>query len=800
MAQIIKHRRGSISALKDVSANIGELVMGTGSIGDLNAPVLFIGDTAVAGGYKPVSKIYQGTTAPTISVGSHGSTMDGLPFYSTGTKTLYILDKGGNSAINLTGNIEGNTISGVTITSLTGSNANITNITGSTISGSNVRVTSDMSVGGKVVVDGDISGSNLNLTGNASIDGNIVLKGNISIGDQTTDLVTFGADVSSSILPDVNNAFDLGSTTKYWRDLYVSGTAYIDELNLGSIQLTNLDLPGYLNVSGATTLYSATTINAALIVTGNTTVNGDFLANGSNSTLTANYGGNNIELVTYNGATIDLNGPTTINGNTVLTGSVKVTGSIYNDQLTDNRVLIAGPNGRIEDSQYFTYDEVTLKVGTGTGNFEVGVSGGDIRTSGSLLVKSGTTITGSLNVTGSVNLKGNTTVTGSLDVTGSANVIGPVDVKGDTKLTGSLDVSGSANVVGPVDVKGSTTLTGSLNVSGSANVVGPVDIKGDTTLTGSLFATNIKGTGSLYLQGDQNDSRYFEIYNTAVSDTHIKSNGGMSFFGDDTNYLKIDDSLQTATIVGVNGVFISSSLNVTGSASFANDLNVSGSASVTGAFTVGLGSITSLGGDLYVSGNLQVLGSSTSVNIQSQTVEIDDNIIRMNAYSPFLRYAGFEVMDSGSSGISSSVLWDSQNDYWLLTDQNNSGSKFVGTTFGEQGSEVSLTSGTIPKATSANTIGDSLLTENGTTLSYNTNKFQVTASDGATLIAGNVTVSASGGADAGTKTSQVVFRNSSNVLGYVSATESTDVLDGILGYKNADGALKFSTVIDGGTY
>jgi hypothetical protein len=337
MAQIIKHRRGSISALKDVFANIGELVMGTGSIGDLNAPVLFIGDTAIAGGYKPVSKIYQGSDAPTISVLSHGSTMDGLPFYSTNTKTLYILNKDGNSAINLTGNIEGNTISGVTITSLTGSNgnfsnltgttftstngnitsltgsnANVTNITGSTISGSNVRVTSDMSVGGKVVVDGDISGSNLNLTGNATIDGNIVLKGSISIGDQTTDLVTFGADVSSSILPDVNNAFDLGSTSKYWKDLYVSGTAYVNQLNLNSIQLTNLDLPGYLNVTGATTLGGTTIVNA------------DFTTNGSNSTLTANYGGNNIELVTYNGATIDLYGPTTINGNTVLTGSVKV--------------------------------------------------------------------------------------------------------------------------------------------------------------------------------------------------------------------------------------------------------------------------------------------------------------------------------------------------------------------------------------------------------------------------------------------------------------------------------------------
>ena len=702
MAQIIKHRRGSILSLKDVTANVGELVMGTGSIGNLNAPVLFIGDTAVAGGYKPVSKIYQGTTVPTISVGSHGSTMDGLPFYSTGTKTLYILDKDGNSAINLTGNIEGNTISGVTInsltginanitsvtgsngnftnltgttftstngdiTSLTGSNANITNITGSTISGSNVRVTSDMSVGGKVVVTGDISGSNLNLTGNATIDGDIVLKGNISIGNQTTDLVTFGADVSSSILPDVHNAFDLGSSDKNWRNLHVSGTAYVQTLQVNQVTLTNINVTEDLRVSGST-----------------------FLGNGGDITV--------------------------------------ISGSVYNDQLTDNRVVIVGPNGRIEDHQSFTYDEISLKVGQGAGNFEVDNSGGNIRTSGSLLVKSGTTITGSLNVTGSV------------------------DIKGDTKMTGSLNV------------------------------------------------TNIKGTGSLYLQANQTDGRYFEIYNTAASDTHIKSNQGLSFFGDDTNYLLVHDGAQTVTITGVNGVFVSSSLNVTGSVSFTNNLNVSGSASVTGAFTVGSGSITSLGGDLYVSGNLQVLGSSTSVNIQSQTVELDDNIIRLNAYSPFLRYAGFEVMDSGSSGVSSSMLWDSQNDYWLLTNQNGSGSKFIGTTFGAQGSEVSLTSGTIPKATSANTIGDSLLTDNATTLSYNTNKFQVTASDGATLIAGNVTVSSGGGADAGTKTSQVVFRNSSNVLGYVSATESTDVLDGILGYKNSDGALKFSTVIDGGTY
>jgi hypothetical protein len=210
--------------------------------------------------------------------------------------------------------------------------------------------------------------------------------------------------------------------------------------------------------------------------------------------------------------------------------------------------------------------------------------------------------------------------------------------------------------------------------------------------------------------------------------------------------------------------------------------------------------MTSLGGDLYVSGNLQVLGSQTNVNLESSTVNIGDNIILVNAYSPFQRYAGLAAFDSGSIGVSGSLLWDSENDYWMFVSSSNQTSKIVGTTAGTYGSETNLTSGTFPIADGNNTIGDSLLTDSATTLSYNTNKFQVTASDGATLIAGNVTVSAAGGADAGTKTSAVVFRNSSNVLGYVSTTESTDVLDGILGYKNSDGALKFSTVIDGGTY
>ena len=771
MAQIIKHRRGSITQLKDVTARISELVVATGSIGDLNGPFLFVGETeGVAGAYRSVSKIYQGSAAPTITVGSHGSVVDGTPFYASGNKSLYILSKDGNARLDLTGNIEGNTISNVTITSLTGSNANYTNLTGSTftstnsnitsLTGSNARVTNV--TGGTLTVTGTTNlGNNLYITGSTyqtgSIDitGDITLGGNITIGNQTTDIIQFGGEVSSSILPIVHNSFDLGSPSKNWRNLHVSGTAYVNILEAQSISLDGITVFEDLVVSGSS-----------------------YLGQG---------GGD----------------------------QVVVSGSLYNDQLTEKRLVVAGTNGLLTNYSGLTFDN------------------------------------------------------------------------------------------------------------------------GNLNLSGALEVTNIQGTGSLYLKADEADSRYFEIYNTGVSDTHIKSNGGLSFFGDDTNYLKIDDNAGKATLVGVNGVSVSSSLDVTGSAQFSSTINVDGVATVSSSVVedltqyrvVGVGSGGALidyssltfdgttlkvgdgqfevdtndgdirtsgslttdniygktntnnslhlnGGDLgaphvelesagqislfsegvgsnyainmtgsvhmlndldvtgsltvsgsttfkddlnvtgiltvtgetrlqsnlYVSGNLEVLGSSTNVNIQSSTIELDDNIIRLNAYSPFERYAGFEVIDSGSSGLSGSMLWDSLNDYWMFVSSSGQSSKMIGTTAGAYGSENSLTNTYFPIATGPNTIGDSLLRYSGTTLSFNTNKFTIDSGTGDTLVSGNFTLSYSGGTDNGTKTSAIMFRNSSNVVGFVSTTETTDVLDGVLGYKNSTGALVFSTVIDGGTY
>ena len=736
MAQIIKHRRGSISALKDVTANIGEFVIATGSIGDLNAPIVFVGSDATAGGYKAVSKIYQGSIAPILGAG-YGTVMDGTPFYSSTSQSLYILDRNGNINMDLTGNLEGNTISGITINNITGSRAtfdtfvsssalNVTGntqmggtlnveglttinnnltVTGTTNANGGLNVTGSVNISGATSVTGALNVSedttfqkdlyvsgNIYQTGSFYTQGDIVLSGSINIGNSLTgDTINFGGEVNSHIIPTTNNTYDLGTSAKAWKDLYVSGTAYIDQLNLGSIELTNLDLPGYLNVTGATTLYSATTINDNLTVTGTTSVSG----------------------ITNLGSSLNVTGATTLYSATTINAGLTVTGT--------------------------------------------------------------TDLNGPLNVTGATTLYSATTINSDLTVTGNTTLSGSVYVEDLTEKR--LVVVGVDGLL--TDYTGLTFDNGNLNVSGAIEV------------------TNIQGTGSLYLKPDLDDPRLFEIYNSAgpsgYTDIHFVGNADLNFFGDDINYLKIDDTAQTVSIVGVNGVFVSSSLTVTGS------VNVNGNTSLTGSLTVASGSATMLGGDLFVSGNLQVLGSQTNVNIESHTVDIGDNIIQVNAYSPFQRYAGLSAYDSGSVGDSGSLLWDSTNDYWLFQNTNGTSSKIVGVSGGTFGSEASLTSGTFPIATTGNTIGNSLLTYSGTTLSLN-GKFSVDSGSGETKIQGNLNISYSGATMTSGVTSNVLFINSNDDLGFISSTDTTSVTDRLLGYNTSTGNLEFSSLIDGGTY
>jgi hypothetical protein len=319
---------------------------------------------------------------------------------------------------------------------------------------------------------------------------------------------------------------------------------------------------------------------------------------------------------------------------------------------------------------------------------------------------------------------------------------------------------------------------------------------GNTLYTNNVYGYNnghldLGTNGNLLLHSDSN--RYVEITTQNAEDGN--------------NYVIVQNTdVQFSTYDYTSGKTHKVLLDNTGSLRFENvSLGITGSLDVSGSLDV-YGQ-THIHNDLYVSGNLSILGSGSVVHISSSQIDIGTNIINLNTYAPFERFAGISVYDSGSNaGVTGSLFWDSQNDVWIYA--NPSGSNYASARLiagpkntGSLGEETGLTNGHFPIATGDDHISDSLLTYQGTTLALNSNKFTVDSDSGDTVVLGNFTIHGVGAEDKGDYGSYIVFRNEDNVLGFVDGTVDTgNVTDRLLGYNATSGVLEFSSLIDGGTY
>jgi len=80
---------------------------------------------------------------------------------------------------------------------------------------------------------------NLTVTGNVGVTGNVVIGGNITIGDALSDTITINAAIKSSLVPETDNAYDLGSPAYQWRTVYTQNLA-TDMLSLTTLDIGNL--------------------------------------------------------------------------------------------------------------------------------------------------------------------------------------------------------------------------------------------------------------------------------------------------------------------------------------------------------------------------------------------------------------------------------------------------------------------------------------------------------------------------------------------------------------------------------
>jgi hypothetical protein len=216
-----------------------------------------------------------------------------------------------------------------------------------------------------------ISGSGLDITGNANIAGNVTVGGQLTIGDQTSDTVNVVASLSSSLIPQTTNAFDLGSATKIWKDLYIS---------TGSIKF----------VEGTTVVK---TLNAATL-----------------TSLEAATGSSNASITTLNSFTASVNGH--IGDINTKTGSFETKFSTLATYTGSNDTTNTTQNGRLTSIEAATGSYETKGRGIVSGSSQIDVT----------LTQKYTTLatTGSNTFNGAQSINGNLNVTGSATYTGTS--------------------------------------------------------------------------------------------------------------------------------------------------------------------------------------------------------------------------------------------------------------------------------------------------------------------------------------------------------------------------------------------
>ena len=98
-------------------------------------------------------------------------------------------------------------------------------------------------------------------SGSFNVSGHVTIGGTITIGDNTSDNLVVNADLSSSIIPNNDNSFDLGSTSFRYRNLYTNNI--LASTITGSISGTidNINITEFS--SSVATLFSAS--NAARV-------------------------------------------------------------------------------------------------------------------------------------------------------------------------------------------------------------------------------------------------------------------------------------------------------------------------------------------------------------------------------------------------------------------------------------------------------------------------------------------------------------------------------------------------------
>jgi hypothetical protein len=559
-----------------------------------------------------------------------------------------------------------------------------------------------------------ISGSGLKITGNAAIDGNLTLGGAITIGDASSDTVNVVASLSSSLIPSVTNTFNLGSADKIWKELYIS--------------------TGSINFVADSTVVGTLTATA----NGDITAKEFRVSSGSNPQFVFEnqYLGKEYHIQYGNDGTFTIHNPT--NGRLAL--------------LFTSASANVHPNTLLYANLSVSQSVIAHTVSVGAGGINI--------------------VSGSL----------------SGSITGIGNV-SEYSASLNTRLVSVEEVSASAaSALNSVSGAFATTVSNlgtnyatDSELSAVSSAVAVRDVAQDVLI--SSLQSNILSASVFNTFSTSVDSRLdsVELVSASAASALNSVSGAVattisnlgSTYATDAELSSVSGAFATR-VAGIDSTVSSLSTSVDSrldlvegvSASAASALNsLSSSASSTyakvGAANTFNGNQT-ISGSLYVTQDLVLGGSASIQHVTSSQLNISDNIITVNTINPTVRFGGLAVIDSGSSGVSGSFLYDSVQDEFVFVHKgdgtNVTSSHFlVGPeTYNDLGNETYLAANKVLKSNGNEHVVESNITDNGTLITLGSN----TSVTGTLVATGTSLVSASAQIDITSTTGYSTFSSS----------------------------------------
>ena len=323
----------------------------------------------------------------------------------------------------------------------------------------------------------------------------------------------------------------------------------------------------------------------------------------------------------------DLTGDVTIGGTLGVTGETTLASAIISD-LTDNRVLIAGTSGAVEDSANLTFNGSTLAItGAATVSTNLTVTG-DIAVNGADLTTTATTFNLLETNATTVNAFGAATAIDIGATSGTATINNPTVVGTQTTQNLWNTVATTVNFAGAANIINMGTNVTTLDL-------GYIRIKGNTISTDSNSATELiidpfpdsgDAGGDVIIRGNLQVAGT----TTTVNSTEMSVNDPLFTVGDSVS----SKTVQSAASSGQNTLVIDNPSSVVEGATITAGSGLAGGTTISNVrieWNVGSNPLTSnpsAGANIYFfdGTSFSLLGTFVSKTASTVTIDLAANI------------------------------------------------------------------------------------------------------------------------------------------------------------------------------